>query len=197
MSTALISSSLPAVFVGDNHTSLFANAKEAFNTFGQEILYTQTKAKLAELLVTQKIRLVIVDVPIDTEIARQIIEEIRANRPWLALLILESYPHKGRSIHEVLAYNYYCLARGIDGTITVKQFEEAIKKINKKNIIRFWQNVSIVVCAIVILAIAFLSASRSASLLGAVSLIILGIEFGFYALSSRLRRKSNELQRSV
>jgi DNA-binding NtrC family response regulator len=181
------------VFVGDE-TSLFASAKEALVATGREIALARTKARLDEFLTTRNIKLVIVDVSEDHENRRKIIDEIRSNRPWLSFLAITDYPHRGTSFYEVLAYNYYCISRGIDGTITVEQFKKAIAKIDEANAARVRRIVLAVAFAALIAGLAVMSKTRIVTFLGVFWLLILGLEFAYCAIHFQLQRQPNERQ---
>ena len=168
--------------------ALFESAKAAAEGAGRTIALAETQRTVNELLKTQPITLVIVDLALKEGSAKDIIDAIKKERRQLNYLAVTEYEYKGTSIYDVLAYNFYCIARGIDGTITVKQFEQALKKIEAQRA-AFARRIGIgIFCIIAISMLAMSSGSQLGKFLGALWATALLLEFSHYIITTRMRR---------
>jgi two-component SAPR family response regulator len=177
------------VFVGSDHP-LFEKAHTAAVALGREIQMVGTKRQVSKLLETGNISLVIVDFALKGEDAHKLLNEIRKERPSIKFMAVTSYRYRGHSIHDILAYNYYCIAKGIDGTITVEQFRQAIKKVESKNSASRRRAIITISCLIAIMVLAWASGSPIGIFLGVFWITVLLVESAYCAIP--FRKNSNE-----
>jgi ActR/RegA family two-component response regulator len=179
------------IFVGTDYT-LFEKARTASVELDREIQMVGTKQQVSKLLETGNISLVIVDLALKGESARQLLNEIRKERPSINLMAVTSYRYRGHSIHDILAYNYHCIAKNIDGTITVEQFRQAIKKVDSNNSASRRRAVITFFCMIAIMVLAWASGSPIGIFLGVFWITVLLVEAAYCAIPIPFRKNSNE-----
>jgi|ERR1035438_9814685 hypothetical protein len=161
----------------------FYRAKEAFINISKVVERLEIARTLDEargFLDTQTISILVLNLGLDRDRTARIIEEIRQGRPYLKIFAVMPF-------QDVVAHNCWCIASGIDGTITVDQFRDAIRLIEAP---RQKRRTLLVVGACSVLALVsatFFSASPITRFLGVFWLVTLAAEFTHCTLSHRLK----------
>jgi len=165
--------------VGQQNAEFF-NFKPVLTEFVRAVQVANTMEAAKRFLDTQTINLVVLNLRLENkENAAEIIQEIRAGRPNMTICAL------GWAFQDIVAHNCWCLARGIDGTITVDQFRDAIGKIVAERKQSVFQIAVAVLAVVGICSTTLFCTSPFVRFLGVFWVIALAAEFAYCVLSSR------------
>jgi hypothetical protein len=163
----------------------FHDLQTSFAKAGARLQLAETKEAVDHLLKTQNIQFMILNLDLDPEKTRLIIADIRKKRPYIKMLAA------GSSLERVVEDNLFCIARDIDGTFTVEQFNNAIETLEKRGSMNAW------IMALALLGIAgtwyfaVTSTTPVEKFLGAFWSTVLVFEFVYLLASHKVRFVSN------
>jgi len=176
-----------AIYVGEQNAE-FYQFKTVLADFGREVEPVRSLEAAKKLLETQAINLIILNLGLDQKQTREIVEEIRRERPRIQFMAV------GRSFHDVIEDNYFYIARGMDGTITIEQFRKAVADYESQRYAGISHMGLGTLCIAGIVFLAVISTSAVGKFLGAFWSTLLIIEFTYYLVSSRKRQATYRSQ---
>jgi hypothetical protein len=171
------------LYLGRTDAEYF-KVKEAFTTVTKVVKNLEAVDTLdaaRKFLTTRTITVIVVNLHLDRDKTAQIIEEIRRGRPYLKIFAVMPF-------QEVVAHNCWCVARGLDGTITVDQFRDAISKVRAERRQRALLVTLGIAAVLGIVSVVIFSACPIVKFLGVFWVSTLAAEFGCCVLSHSRRR---------
>ena len=166
---------------------------EAQSALGDRIIPANSIKAANDLLETRMINLVILDLHLNQNDTKQIVEDIRKHRPEIKFLISQANigSDSSGSYLKTIKNQFYSIIKNTNGAVTVEQIERAIFWVEFLNRIRF-RVVIIMLCLVMITVLATLSNSPVGKLLGAFWVTLLAIEFLCYVACSMVRLKGEK-----
>ena len=175
-----------ALYVGQQNAEFF-NFRPVLTEFVHKIKVAETLEAAKTFLKTQRINLIVLNLRLESkENAAEIVQEIRAGRPNMQVFAV------GWPFQEIVAHNCWCIARGIDGTITVDQFRQAISKVQAGYRTRLLHIALVILCLVAVGASAAASGSPLGQFLGAFWVALLAGELAYCAFLLWSERRPNE-----
>lgn len=156
----------------------FFNFKSATQAVGRQVARVASWEDAKHLMKTQSIRVIVFNLNLPDDKTHQLVEELRKSRPEIKCLAI------GRGFREVVEDNFYCIARGVDGTITVAQFTEAVRKLETQRALGVGHIGFGLLCLACILGFTFVIKSPFGKFMSVFWFTILVVELGYCVIVS-------------
>ena len=177
---------------GEGDTQFTERVVPSFEERGFHLMTTNSRQAAMDYLTTRNINFVVLSFNLDETTTQNIVAEIRKKRPQILILAMTEKDPRG--FRNVVAENFYWIARDANIAITINEIEQAIRNMELQcakpapaSAIT-WVQISVVLVGITaVIILAFLSGSTLGRFLGALWATVLLAELLY--LSLKLSKK--------